>query len=161
MDLLPDRIVHFWSITLDKQPLYEQAQEMGFYSLLFLAQALREQAPDQIVQIGVITDHIQSVTGEEKLSPQKATLLGPCKVIPQEYPNITCRCIDLSLSIPLNGTPEKMIGSLITELRMNRPEVITAYRGNQHWLQTFDRMRLEKPAEDALPLRHGGVYLIT
>lgn len=161
LDRLPDRIVHFWSITQDDQLLFDQAQKLGFYSLLFLAQALGDQAPSQVVQIGVISNQIQSVTGEEELSPQKATLLGPCKVIPQEYPNITCRSIDLSLPKHFNEAPEKMIDSLMIELRAKPSEFILAYRGNHYWVQTFERMRLERSTEEALPLRKGGVYLIT
>ena len=82
---------------------------MGFYSLLYLAQALGKQLLDQIstgptivnnIELKVVTSNIQEVTGEESLSPEKATVLGPCKVIPREYTNVTCCSIDVVMPPP-------------------------------------------------------------
>ncbi|HEV7843522.1 MAG TPA: type I polyketide synthase, partial [Pyrinomonadaceae bacterium] len=88
---LPDRILHLWSVTPDDQAQtsiegFERAQNAGFYSLTFLAQALGEQQGTSKLRLGVVSNRAQNVSGEESLCPAKATILGPCKVIPQEYP---------------------------------------------------------------------------
>ena len=98
---------------------FEKFQDVGFYSLLFLAQALGKQNVMTPLLMGVVSNQLQEVTGDEPLCPEKATLLGPCKVIPQEYPNISCLSIDIVL--PQSGTwqERKLIDRLIAELSQN------------------------------------------
>jgi acyl transferase domain-containing protein len=150
---LPNRIVHFWSVT----PLgekesgvegVEKAQEIGFYSLLFLAQALGKQNLTDEFQITVVSNNMQSVTGVEVLCPEKATVLGPIKVIPQEYPNITCRSIDVVLPNQGSWQEEKLIDQLLTEITTQSDDLVIAYRGNQRWVQTFEPVRLEEAKEE-------------
>ena len=38
---------------------------------------------------------LEEVLGDETLSPRAATVLGPCRVIPQEHPLVSCRTLDL------------------------------------------------------------------
>ncbi|MBE9224523.1 SDR family oxidoreductase [Phormidium sp. LEGE 05292] len=163
---LPEKIVHCWSVTPFNQvelelTEVEKAQDLGFYSLLFLAQALGKQNLTERFQITVISNNIQSVTGEEWLSPEKATLLSPVKVIPQEYPHITCRSIDITLPLSGSWQQEKLIEQLFTELIIPNSEQVIAYRGNHRWLQTFESIRLDESIAEIPRLREEGVYLIT
>jgi acyl transferase domain-containing protein len=94
------KIIHLWSVTAgDESPAdvesFERAQESGLYSLLFLTQALAGQSLTSSLQLAVVTDSVHEVNGGESLRPERATVLGACKVIPQEYPEMTCRSIDL------------------------------------------------------------------
>merc|ERR1739838_798273 len=68
-------IAHFWSIISAKT--YEKSQNLAFYRLLSLAQALNSQNINNPLQIGVISNNIQNVTGVETIIPEKATILGP------------------------------------------------------------------------------------
>ncbi|MHC5728133.1 MAG: KR prefix domain-containing protein, partial [Nostoc sp.] len=99
-DKFPNTIVHLWNVTpVDKTELnlaaVDKCEDLGFYSLLFLAQALGKQNLTKQLHIAVISNNMQEVTGEEVLYPEKATVIGPVKVIPQEYPDISCRSIDV------------------------------------------------------------------
>lgn len=152
----PTKILHLWSITPQNQTVeLDRVQQTGFYSLLFLVQALSEQNLTAL-EIAVITNNLQSVTGEEIISPEKATLLGAIKTIPLEYP-IRCRSVDIILSTG----QEEIVAQLLTELSTSSFDQIIAYRGKHRWVQTFEPVRLETQAEDAPQLREGGVYLIT
>ncbi|HEY9404223.1 MAG TPA: SDR family NAD(P)-dependent oxidoreductase, partial [Pyrinomonadaceae bacterium] len=165
------KIMHLWSVTGATQNFDPaQAQESGFYSLLSLAQALGEQrftdaalTSDEAdaIDIAVVSDQMQEVTGEDLLYPEKATLLGACGAIPKEYPNINCRSIDVTL--PQNGgTTEHLAGQLVAEIMTKSLEEAVAYRGDIRWVQSFERVRLEAGAvEPPALLREGGVYLIT
>ena len=62
----------------------------------------------------VVTDGMQKVTGKETLFPGKATVLGPVKVIPKEYPNISCRSIDIVVPEPGSTKEKKLIRQLLT-----------------------------------------------
>jgi len=157
---LPATIVHLWNVTSQSYAGsglagVEQAQYLGFYSLLFLAQAIGKQNVTQKLQIAVVSSNMQPVTQAE-IHPEKATLLGAVKVIPLEYPNITCRSIDLSV-----GQNEQLVNQLLTELTAPTFEQISAYRDDRRWVQVLEPVRLEETAAKTPRLRERGVYLIT
>lgn len=167
-DKLPNRIVHLWTVTPPGHiesgfEAVDKAQEKGFYSLLFLAQALSKQHITDTLQIAVISNNLQSVTGEEVICPEKATVLGPVQVISQEYPNISCHSIDVVLPASGSRQAEKLVHQLLAELTALTSDRIIAYRGFHRWVQTFEPVRLDKAVEETprLKLREGGVYLIT
>ncbi|MBE7384653.1 MAG: SDR family oxidoreductase [Leptolyngbya sp. SIO1E4] len=167
----PAKIIHLWNITTASEAETgltgtQEAQATGFYSLLFLAQALGKQNLNEGLELTVVSNGLQSVTGEESLVPAKATLLGPVKVIPQEYPSISCCSIDVVLPAGGSWQQAKLIDQLLTELERPISERVVAYRGHNRWVQTFDPVRfeplpLEASMTETLRLRTGGVYLIT
>ena len=163
---IPNTIVHLWSVTPDEHTeseleWFDGAQYLGFYSLLFLTQALGKQNWTDEFQITVVSNNIQSITAKEMLCPEKATVLGPVKVIPQEYSNISCRSIDVALPRQGSWQEEKLVDHLLDELQTKSSELVIAYRGLNRWVQTFERVRLEEAKGKTSRLRKGGVYLIT
>ncbi|MDF5727415.1 MAG: SDR family oxidoreductase, partial [Rhizonema sp. PD38] len=166
LDLIPSAIAHLWSLTPnapEESPhqFFDECQNLGFYSLLFLAQALGKQEIINSLQILVVTNNVQEVNGDENLCPEKATVLGICKVIPQEYSNITCRSIDVVIPKSRASQKNQLIDQLLVEFTHNASENVVAYRSKHRWVQTFDPVQLEKPESGTIPLRFGGVYLIT
>jgi acyl transferase domain-containing protein len=159
----PDRLVHFCSLAEPgpSAPAALGGESPWFYDLLNLAKAFGGHSVAHPVEFAVITNGVQSVTGEEALDPGKAALLGPCKVIPQEYPDIGCRLIDIS--VPSPGTPARarLAENLLGELSPSGDTSVVALRGAFHWVQTFRRMEAEERAAAGDGLREGGVYLIT
>jgi amino acid adenylation domain-containing protein len=169
-DKMPATIVHLWGVTPNEPHNelavegFDQAQALGFYCLLFLAQALGKQNVTEAIQIAVVSNNMQSVSGDEMLCPEKATVLGPVKVIGQEYPNLNCRSIDVVIpNSPLHhdNSVNRLIESLLAELTNQSSDRVVAYRGKHRWVPTFEPVRLEKPLEDSRRLREKGVYLIT
>ncbi|HEX5884422.1 MAG TPA: SDR family NAD(P)-dependent oxidoreductase, partial [Pyrinomonadaceae bacterium] len=142
------KVIHLWS--LDHAASFEQAQQSGLYSLLFLTQALADRSLANSLEFVVVTDSVQEVSGDESLQPERSTVLGVCKVIPQEYPEITCRSIDVTRDT-------RIVDQLVDEL--NGVERVVAYRGRHRWIQSFEPVRIEKGAQSLLS--DGGVYLIT
>ena len=161
--LLPRTILHLWSITSLAEnsagpEFFKKMQERGFYSLLYLAKALAIKDVDEAIRLIAISNRLLMVTGEDNISPEKATLLGICKVIAQECPDITCRIIDIAPGEPASAS---LVDELITECVTATSEPLVAYRNAARWVQTFEPIRLE-PQGDALSvLREHGVYLIT
>ena len=161
---IPHRVLHLWNIT--QSPGGTEAddvddavvmQERGFYSLLSLARTIGKQNSKDEIEITVITNQMQGVTGDDLLYPQKATILGPLQVIPREYFNIKCRSIDIENLEPGPG----MVEGLFTELFAGSRDPVVAIRNNQRWVRTFEARRLEKPMNKVLRLKDGGVYLFT
>jgi acyl transferase domain-containing protein/acyl carrier protein len=153
----PNTIIHLWSLTQSQVLSWETTQNLGFYSLVYLAQAIGQQQIIDAIQLLVISNHLHDITGNEELYPEKTIILGACKVIPQEYPHINCRLLDISLST--SGSKD-FVEQLIAELTAESEDSIIAYRNNYRWVQIFEPIQLEKPTEDKIRLRQGGVYLI-
>jgi len=154
----PLAIVHLWNLGTDAESeSFDEHQRLGFYSLVNLVQALEANGVTKRIQLAVVSNRTQLVLGDEPLCPAKATMFGPCKVIPQEYPNLKCRVIDTDLESALNG---KFADWIITELTHETFDPVVAYRKGRRWVQTFESVRLEK-VQEASRLRKGGVYLIT
>ncbi|MHC5613932.1 MAG: type I polyketide synthase [Nostoc sp.] len=164
-DLTPQIIAHFWGITANNQTpsgieSFETNQYFGFYSLLFLAQAVGQQEITDPLEMLVVTNNIHDVTGDESLCPEKATVIGSCKVISQEYPNIICRSIDVVLP-QLERQKQKLIDQLVAEVTIQPTDLIIAYREHHRWVQTFEAVHLEEAIAGKTRLRQKGVYLIT
>ena len=159
-NLLPSAIAHLWNIT-DICELttaeVSQAQTRGFYSLLFLTQALVAQNCDSL-QIKVISNNMQAVNVNESLCPQKATVVGLVKVIAQEYSHIRCCSIDVTLPAPDSWQAEKLTDKLLRELTATSTDKVVAYRGGYRWLQNF--LPVSLPTSTLPKLKQGGVYLI-
>ncbi|SFO40865.1 type I polyketide synthase [Nitrosospira briensis] len=157
-------IFHLWSLTSDDEPSVNMGgQARNFFILFYLAQALesaRQLIPtDASVEITVITNQLEDVTGSESLRPDKALLLGPCKVIPQEYPYLTCRLVDVELPSASSVAKNRMVRQILAESQADPVTSVVAYRGPHRWIQTFEPIRCPQPTKTSL--RDNGVYLIT
>ena len=97
------------------------------------------------VRLAVVTQGLYEVTGGEANGEQGA-LAGLARVIPQEYPNLRCRLIDV------DGDAD----ALAAELEADGPPVV-ALRGRHRWEQVFEPFRLERKEA----LRPDGHYVIT
>jgi amino acid adenylation domain-containing protein len=166
LKLKPDRIVHMGSVSPNNSEpssfdSFADTQIKGFYSLLFLVQALEHQKFTGAVQLDVVTSNIHDVTGQEPLAPEKNTILGLCRTIPQEFSHFACRNLDLMVSNSENLLAQNLIDQLLTELYSGATEPVVVYRGHHRWIQTFEPVKL--PDTGKLPpiLRKDGIYLIT
>lgn len=147
------RVLHLWSID-SRQVARADQLARGFLTLTVLADALESVQPDVDVVIHVATCGVADVTGAEALQPERALLIGPCKVIPQEYPRLSCRLMDIE---PVPSA--QAIDQLAREALTGDGPTIVAHRGRYRWAQQFTPLRL--PAPSSSPWREQGVYLIT
>jgi acyl transferase domain-containing protein/acyl carrier protein len=160
---IPEKIVYLWSLSrLDNHP---SVKYLEFKSLLFLAQSLSKLKISDRLQLRVIANNIQEVNGNEQLNPDKAAILGLCKVIPQEYPNISYQCIDVAFNNSRNPEGEQdnceshIIDKLLNELTSVSTDTVVAYRDRHRWIQTFEPIHAESIVKEKIPLRKQGVYL--
>ncbi|SDY49632.1 type I polyketide synthase [Citreimonas salinaria] len=172
-DLLPDRIGHFWLVTEGEghrpgSSFFHRVQEQGFYALLFLAQAMGER--------GGMTPHVVVVTsdaarlGEAPLRhPAKATLAGPARVIPREFPGVSVTTLDVDLpAAARRGRAaekaararglEAVLRGVLEELRAAPGNRVAALRDGQRYEWAMRRVALD--AAGQAPGR-GDVVLIT
>ncbi|WP_027468178.1 type I polyketide synthase [Deefgea rivuli] len=147
------QIFHLLNVTASR-PDFASAQALGFFSLLYLMQAL----PSQALSLTVVANHLADISGIDPICAAKATLLGACKVIPQEYPKIHCQAIDIVAGN--DGLENQQIAQqLLAEARAKADETLVALRRGWRWRQTFESVARPQPERSSL--RDGGVYLIT
>ena len=181
----PQKIVHLWQVAKEKElsSNFEVQQKWGFNCLLSLTKALAKHLDSTTVEISLVTNQLHDVVGTETINPARTTILGLCKVIPQEYPQIRCQNIDIF--IPPTGSPltplnkgenhelssllkggwgdvllENIAKDLLAEIITPTADLIIAYRNHHRWIQTFEALKIPEVNTSALPLKDGGVYLI-
>ncbi|MGD2087793.1 MAG: amino acid adenylation domain-containing protein [Candidatus Aminicenantes bacterium] len=161
----PDNILHLWGVFNDEHNPFEirkidKVRDLGYHSLINTAKAIGNRDFKVKIRFMVITNNMQEVLGKEQRYPEKAIILGPVKVIPKEYPNISCRSVDIMLS-QSGDVEEGLLDKLLEEIAAKSIEPIVALRGNQRWVQAFESLPLEESEKKRSLLRPGCVYLIT
>ncbi|MFD7660577.1 SDR family NAD(P)-dependent oxidoreductase, partial [Actinosynnema sp. NPDC059797] len=154
LDTPPATVVHLWGVgeTGSEEEL-RAGREPGFRSLCLLARALAENPAGQ-VRIAVVTDRVQAVGPDDRPEAGKAAVLGACLVLPQEYPMLRCRAVDV---VPGD---DRVADLLAEELRWTGTDNQVALRAGERLV--WDAAPLSAPDGPADPvLRQGGVYLVT
>ncbi|MCB9592019.1 MAG: SDR family NAD(P)-dependent oxidoreductase [Sandaracinaceae bacterium] len=184
--LTPDRVAHLWLLEAKEtfrpgSSLFHHHQERGFFSLFFLAQALADESVPTPLQITTVLNGLLRVDDEAVAYPDKATVLGPTRVIPRELEGVTASVVDvelprrseelfggtlrMALVDPFGGRKrvehelEALVDRLEEELTSPPRNAVVAWRGDKRFEQMFDATPLA-PTERP-PLREGGCYLIT
>ena len=152
----PSKILHLWPLMGPKtRPSLDQALDLSFYSLLFLAQALGDQDL-QAMEITSVSNGLHSVSGEGAFQPVRASLLGPVRVIPKEFVGAHCRNVDLDWEI---ASLEKAAANVITECMTAAANSCVAWRQSDRWIETFEPASLR--VQPSSRLKEKGVYWIT
>ena len=143
----PQCIVHCWNVARSSAP------GTGFFPLLALAQALGLRP--QEFRVAVASTSVHPVTGAETIEPEKATLLGPCRVVPHEHPQLRWQNVDVE------WPSDDAAGQVIAECAAHSFESVVAYRGGRRWVEVVEATPIDANEANADVLRAEGVYLIT
>jgi acyl transferase domain-containing protein/acyl carrier protein len=160
---VPENIVHLWTASLDDladapRRDFDTHQSDGLYSLIFLAQALQKSNVTGSVQINVVSTGLHAIDRSDIVCPARSTLLGPCKVLPQEYPNLRCRSIDIG---DWSGREAAAAEQVVAEITQAPFSPVVAYRDVRRLVQEFEPTPIREVSRKSDSLRQGGVYLIT
>jgi NAD(P)-dependent dehydrogenase (short-subunit alcohol dehydrogenase family)/acyl carrier protein len=158
-----DGVLHLWSAgdADDGAPDPARGRRDGFYSTLYLAQALGDVALATPMPVLVVSTDMQRVLGAEALRVERSLLIGPVLVMSQDVPNLRARSIDLAATDWNARQAPTLAAALVGEAALPASANQVAYRSGYRWEQATAPVRIETPAADDLPLRQRGVYLIT
>jgi len=163
-DDVPDKVLHLWSLgenendSLDEQSL-QQRLSTGFYSVLFLIQAMGQKQITKPWELIVASSQSQQLVSDETLDPVRAMIAGAGKVGGLEYPNITSRCIDLKIKDAASEA-SSIQNTLLAEALGPSTDAVVAYRGRQRWTQVYEALQLKATENLPARFRHQGVYMI-
>lgn len=155
---IPSKIIYLWTIA-DGTGQGRAGLTSSFFAPLFIAQAIGSLGYTPPIEWLIGSNLLHDVTGEAILDPERATLLGHCYVVPQEFPNISCRNIDIDFS-SRESLSAKTLSNLLDEITSACTEKVVAYRRGRRWIRVFEHLRVPPPSGQLL-LRQAGHYLIT
>ncbi|HEV7508303.1 MAG TPA: amino acid adenylation domain-containing protein [Thermoanaerobaculia bacterium] len=128
----PAHIVHLWALPEPTDP--RAAFDRGFYSLLFLAQALGQRDLAEPASLLMVTPGLHAVTGDEPTAaPHAMPAYGPSGVLPRELPNVFCKALDV---LPTTAETEIVEQILAESARNDEPWV--ALRHGQRFVRGFE-----------------------
>ncbi len=166
---LPQRVLHLWGLrrrprrtALHLSPWdpvegHANTAALYHYSLIFFVQAFADEGEG--LTIVAVSSHMQAVSGDVDIHPEKALLLGATKVIPREYAATVCASIDVAHPRDRHEEDDLAV-RLVREVDADDFDANEiAIRGRNRWVRSLDRIRLEPRARDWL--RDQGVYLVT
>jgi acyl transferase domain-containing protein len=157
----PRHIVHLWSVPPTETAegdRFDNAQAGGFYSLLYLAQAIGSQRLADPIELTVVSGPLHDIVKGDQVAPEKCTVLGACAVLPQEYASLRCHVVDVG-EYRQGDVPDGLAGAIINEMKSAERAPTAAYRDGERWALTYDQVEL--PAAEPSRFKDEGVYLIT
>ncbi len=148
----PERIVHGWMI--DSIDSFGQVFSLGYKSIIHLVNALGKTISSEL---SIFATGLFGVLESDVISPEKSIVSGLSKVVPQEYPNITGKIVDLDNNAKsLAG--ERILASL--QLKANGSAV--AVRGGMVWEAVYEKIPkcFESIDRSLLPFKEEKHYVI-
>jgi acyl transferase domain-containing protein/thioesterase domain-containing protein/acyl carrier protein len=132
----PQHIVHAWLVSREERfrpgsSFFHRNIEQGFYSLLFLAQAIAGENLPKPLHLTVLSTGAARVRDEALPYPEKATAMGPARVAPRELPGLTCSTLDLVLPTVEKGWRAKPDGAALNALTERVLEELFATPSNR------------------------------
>jgi len=159
----PDTVVHLWALA---EPHYgdvfaraETALNNGFFSLVALAQGIGAQSYAHRPQLIVGGSRLFKVNRRDRLDLE-SSVIGPLRVIPQEYKHMDARGVDLELPPADERQGGEWVDQLLAEIFAESHSGLVAYRDGERFLESVAPVRMA-PVDDHPLFKQGGVYLIT
>ena len=158
------RVVHLWSVTgaageHNSVEAFNASTWTGSHTLTALIMAANDRSLCDGLDITVVAD-AWTQRDQERLAihAEKGGLIGPLRCIPQEFPQVTVRAVDLP-EVDSGGAPEWVCDRLYDEVRAGVPTWTVLLRPEGRYLEAM------YPAHDIplsrFRLRERGVVLIT
>lgn len=167
--LSPSRIVHMWLTTQEENfrpgsSFFHRNIEQGYYSLLFLLQALEDISLPKPIHISCISSDSMQVRDEALLYPEKSMASGPLRVAPREFTEITCGQLDLAINTLSEQFSTEVLdqlsGQVLEEILAEPNNSIAAIRSGKRFALDWRKTDIT-PNGNIASFPEGGTCLIT
>ena len=149
-DESPERFVFLWSLDESEPGSGKDAAMLGTDGLFHLAKALEALSPAAKLRVDVVTRGAQAIGKKDAVAVAQGAVIGLMRVIANEYPNVTCRAIDLP---PAASSADAVL--LWNELQQRDGEREVAFRGDVRYVRRINRglQPNEQALDPTVPLR--------
>ncbi len=147
----PPRVLHGWSGVDGGH---------GRAALLTLLRLFRRRWPDATVDVRIVTRGAWNVSGDERVDPDQALVVGPARVAPVELAGVRVQLVDLPATVGTASRPAD-VDALLAELAGDGTDPTVALRGARRWVPSSSTVDLPERVDLPRLLRRRGVYLLT
>ncbi|PKM50196.1 MAG: hypothetical protein CVV02_12580 [Firmicutes bacterium HGW-Firmicutes-7] len=127
--------------------------DCGVFSLLYLVKAIHNASMSEGMELTLVSDYVYEINNQQKrICPENAPLLGLGKVISKEYPNISCKCIDIDDATKASEVLNEVYYS-------EKYQVV--YRNGSRYVQELSSVDFDKCEPLEVHFKYDGVYIIT
>ena len=170
---LPDRVAHLWlsdprQTARAGSSLLHRHMEQGFYSLLYLLQALADEGAEKPLDLVVVTTGALGVADEAVPFPENALALGPVGVGPREMDWLDARLVDIDPPGRLRPGTDDRADRLAEDLLSQGGPRVAAWRAGRRFARSWVRSPLAadgraggRAGGAAADVPQGAVVLIT
>lgn len=157
----PCRIVHIVNLQDEK---VQPSNRFGYIGAFNLMKVLSQSSVTKNIGFFLVTNNAFSVSSEEILDPNNASIIALFRTFTQYFSTAVCRHIDISTSAE-NKTKEfnkcKILSQLLLdEICVSSTNTTIAYRNRTRWVLSHTKKSKEYVALDCLKVKANGVYLI-
>ncbi len=154
-----EHVFHLWSYgppgpEPESADALAQASRRTSGSLLLLAQALARRSNAPPVQLLVATSHTQEGAPGERIAYERAALRGLVKSLPQEWPTLGCRHVELP-----SQERQANAGRLLREASAVTKDREVLYRQGGRWIERLAPVKPE--ATGGPPWKRGDLVLLS
>lgn len=160
---LPDIIIHGFNFndrSLFSSQNLDQDLDRGLYSLINMVRAMGRFDTVTKTTICSLTNNIIKILETDIINPGKAPGLAAIKVIPFEYPSLSC--LNLDIDVENENELKEIFDSILIDIALASEYFsITSYRRGERYIERFEQYH-PVPEKDWEPqLKEKGIYLIT
>lgn len=154
---VPRGILHLWNIGANDGPT---SGDDVLHALMALGRAAMLEVATSPIRLVVATSGGSSVLGEPVAHPDRALARGAVLVFPTEHEAMQASLLDLAPATDARGVAASA-AALLDEARADDSDQDVAVRSGKRWALRYEPAPLPEVAPEQLPLRDGGVYLVT
>ncbi|MBN2535365.1 MAG: amino acid adenylation domain-containing protein [Spirochaetales bacterium] len=150
-------IIHLWNYGKYQQisnlNQLKSSQYLSAYSMLFLIHTIRMFKHG--IDVIAVTSDTLPVVQENGQAFEKSTITGIIKTIPYEYTHIRCKHVDLAFHAVAENAEY-----IVSELNSFK-DTCVVYRNGTRFVPALEKLYLPELENKTLPLKKGGLYLVT
>ncbi|WP_434752094.1 amino acid adenylation domain-containing protein [Paenibacillus amylolyticus] len=160
---LPDIIIHGYNFndsSLFATKSLNKDLDRGLYSLINIARAMGRFESVTKTTICSITNNIIKIDDADTINPGKAPCLAAVKVIPFEYPSLSC--LNLDIDVEKEKELTDILDSILIDIALAGDYfTVLSYRKGRRYIERFEQCH-PMPEKSWKPLlKDKGIYLIT
>jgi phthiocerol/phenolphthiocerol synthesis type-I polyketide synthase E len=154
------RIIHAWCVeNKSKFESNTETEALSYFSLLNIARTLSKKKSLTSISLDFLVTDLFKVNGNEHISASKSIALAALKVIPKEYENFFCKCIEFLMEDFENSSTHRE--NLFSKLQTNVCELTLALRGNKTWAPFYEKINVDKELVVESKIKANGLYIVT
>lgn len=154
-------VVNLWGLAAESSANPETAIGRFFNSPVYFVRALADADIQEPMKWVFVTAGLHAVADDNQVVADQALILGPCRVIPTEFPHISCCNLDLPLR-PRDGVwLPRLVKRIVAEVASPSSPSVVAIRGDERWVEEFQRAPLAEIEKPDIELSADAAYVIT